>query len=109
MADAESEWSRWRKLALAGLLNELWVLPPAESILGRSIAQAFHPSGLEPPRVVLQVDAHGRLADAEHVGRLLGARASVSSTRSSPSASLAKASPRIRAPQQDPDKSASRF
>jgi hypothetical protein len=86
MADAESECRR--KLTLAGLLNALWVLPPAESIPGRSIAQASHPNGLEPPRVVLQVDAHGRLADAEHVGRLLGARASVSSTRSSPSASL---------------------
>ena len=51
MADAESKWGRRRKLTLAGLLNELWVLPPAESIPGRSIAQAFRASGVEPPRV----------------------------------------------------------
>jgi DNA-binding transcriptional LysR family regulator len=40
-----------RRGPLASLLNELWVLPPAESIPGRSIAQAFRASGLEPPRV----------------------------------------------------------
>jgi DNA-binding transcriptional LysR family regulator len=51
MADAESKWGRRRKVTLAGLLDELWVLPPAESIPGRSIAQAFRASGLEPPRV----------------------------------------------------------
>jgi DNA-binding transcriptional LysR family regulator len=51
MADAESKWGRRRKVTLAGLLDELWVLPPADSIPGRSIAQAFRASGLEPPRV----------------------------------------------------------
>jgi DNA-binding transcriptional LysR family regulator len=51
MADAESKWGRRRKVSLANLLNELWVLPPAESIPGRSIAQTFRASGLEPPRV----------------------------------------------------------
>jgi DNA-binding transcriptional LysR family regulator len=51
MVDAENKWGRRRKITLAGLLNELWVLPPAESIPGRSIAQVFRASGLDPPRV----------------------------------------------------------
>jgi DNA-binding transcriptional LysR family regulator len=51
MVDAENKWGRRRKITLAGLLNELWVLPPAESIPGRSIAQVFRASGLDPPRI----------------------------------------------------------
>jgi DNA-binding transcriptional LysR family regulator len=51
MADAQSKWTRRRKLALADLMNELWVLPPAESIPGSYIAQAFRASGFDPPRV----------------------------------------------------------
>jgi DNA-binding transcriptional LysR family regulator len=51
MADTQSKWGRRHKVALADLINELWVLPPAESIPGGSIAQAFRASGFEPPRV----------------------------------------------------------
>jgi DNA-binding transcriptional LysR family regulator len=51
MAGAKSKWARRRKITLAGLLTELWVLPPTESIPGRSIAQAFRAGGLELPRI----------------------------------------------------------
>jgi DNA-binding transcriptional LysR family regulator len=50
MASPESKWSRRRKLKLADLINESWVLPPFDSIPGRHIAQAFEAEGLEPPR-----------------------------------------------------------
>ena len=50
MAGAESRLVRRRRLRLADLINERWVLPPADSIPGASIAQAFRATGLEPPR-----------------------------------------------------------
>jgi len=50
MAGSATKWIRRRKLVLADLLNELWVLPPPESLPGQYIAQAFRNSGIEPPR-----------------------------------------------------------
>ena len=50
MAGTATKWIRRRKLVLADLLNELWVLPPPESLPGQYIAQAFRNSGIEPPR-----------------------------------------------------------
>jgi DNA-binding transcriptional LysR family regulator len=50
MAGSPTKWIRRRKLVLADLLNELWVLPPPESLPGQYIAQAFRTSGFEPPR-----------------------------------------------------------
>jgi DNA-binding transcriptional LysR family regulator len=50
MASWESKWIRRRKLALADLIDERWIFPPWDSAPGRSIAQAFRASGLEPPR-----------------------------------------------------------
>jgi DNA-binding transcriptional LysR family regulator len=50
MAGAESKWIRRRKLRLADLIDESWVLPPADGVPGVSIAQTFRAIGLEPPR-----------------------------------------------------------
>jgi DNA-binding transcriptional LysR family regulator len=50
MVGSQSRWARSRKVALADLIYEPWVLPPADSIVGLSIAEAFRASGLEPPR-----------------------------------------------------------
>jgi DNA-binding transcriptional LysR family regulator len=50
MADARSKWARRRGVQLADLINELWVLPPPDSIMGPRIAAAFRACGLEPPR-----------------------------------------------------------
>jgi len=50
MAGAESRLLRRRRLKLADLINERWILPPADSLPGTSIAQAFRAIGLEPPR-----------------------------------------------------------
>jgi len=50
MAGAESRWVRRRKLRLADLIDEPWVLPPTDSVPGTSIAQTFRATGLEPPR-----------------------------------------------------------
>jgi DNA-binding transcriptional LysR family regulator len=40
-AGAESKWIRRRKLRLADLIDEPWVLPPMDSVPGTSIAQTF--------------------------------------------------------------------
>jgi len=50
MASPESKWSRRRKVKLADLIDESWVLPPLDSIPGRHIAQTFASASLESPR-----------------------------------------------------------
>jgi DNA-binding transcriptional LysR family regulator len=49
MAGANSKWVRARKLALADLLQERWVLPPPGSIARFHIAEAFRAHGLTLP------------------------------------------------------------
>lgn len=49
VAAAISKWARRRKMMLTELEGEPWVLPPAESIAGRYIDDAFRSAGLEPP------------------------------------------------------------
>jgi DNA-binding transcriptional LysR family regulator len=49
MAGAESRLVRHRKLKLAELLEERWILPPADSLPGTSIGQTFQAAGLKAP------------------------------------------------------------
>jgi DNA-binding transcriptional LysR family regulator len=49
VAGVRSEWSRRRKIRLAELVNEPWVLPPHESSIGSIFAGAFRASGLDYP------------------------------------------------------------
>jgi DNA-binding transcriptional LysR family regulator len=49
MAGAESKLVRRRKLRLADLIDEPWVLPPSDSMAAHGIAQAFRADGLELP------------------------------------------------------------
>ena len=50
MTGAQSKWARRRHMRLADLVNEAWLLPPPDSIIGRSILETFRASGLNPPR-----------------------------------------------------------
>lgn len=50
MAGARSRWSRRRNIALRDLVDEPWVLPPADTTMGMHIERAFRAQGLEPPR-----------------------------------------------------------
>ena len=50
MAGAESKWVRRRKLKLADLIDEPWILPPSDSVPEVTISQTFRAAGLEPPR-----------------------------------------------------------
>jgi DNA-binding transcriptional LysR family regulator len=50
VAAAQNPWFRRRKIELAELVNELWVLPPPDNALGSFFKTAFCASGLDYPR-----------------------------------------------------------
>jgi DNA-binding transcriptional LysR family regulator len=50
VAGARSPWVRRRRIELAELLNESWVLPPPEGAFGSVATEAFRASGLDSPR-----------------------------------------------------------
>jgi DNA-binding transcriptional LysR family regulator len=52
-AGAQSPWVQRRRIELAELVNELWVLPPPESVLGSVVMEAFRASGLDYPRTTV--------------------------------------------------------
>jgi DNA-binding transcriptional LysR family regulator len=49
VAGAQSRWVRKRRLALADILDEPWVLPPYDSVPGALIQEIFRGHGLPPP------------------------------------------------------------
>lgn len=53
---AQSPWVRRRKIEVAELVNELWVLPPRDSVIGSIVMSAFRASGLNYPRVSVVTD-----------------------------------------------------
>ena len=53
VAGAQNPWVRRRKIALAELVNEPWVLPPPESVVGSVAMEAFRASGLDYPRATV--------------------------------------------------------
>jgi DNA-binding transcriptional LysR family regulator len=55
-AGARSPWARRRKIELAELVNESWVLPPASGPIGSVAAESFRASGLAYPRRTMFVD-----------------------------------------------------
>jgi DNA-binding transcriptional LysR family regulator len=50
VAGLQSRWCRRRKIKLAELANEPWVLPQPDSLVGALVADAFRTSGIEFPR-----------------------------------------------------------
>ena len=52
-AGAHNPWTRRRKIELAELVNEPWVLPPPASTLGSVAVDAFRTSGLEYARTIV--------------------------------------------------------
>jgi DNA-binding transcriptional LysR family regulator len=53
VAGAQSPWARRRRIALAELVNEPWLLPPPERALGPVYVEAFRASGLDYPRTTV--------------------------------------------------------
>jgi DNA-binding transcriptional LysR family regulator len=53
VAGAKSPWARRRRIELAELVNEPWVLQPPESVIGSVAKEAFRASGLDYPHVTV--------------------------------------------------------
>jgi DNA-binding transcriptional LysR family regulator len=50
MAGPRNKWVRKRHITLADLVDEPWILPPPESLMGLDITEVFRTGGLELPR-----------------------------------------------------------
>lgn len=62
-AGAQYRWVRRRRIEIAELVNELWVLPPPDSVIGSIVMDAFRASGLDYPRVSVVTDCpHMRIS-----------------------------------------------
>ena len=62
-AGAQNQWVRRRRIEIAELANESWVLPPADSVIGSIVTDAFRASGLDYPRVSVVTDCpHMRIS-----------------------------------------------
>ena len=53
VAGAKNPWVRRRRIGLAELVSEPWVLPPPESVIGSVAVETFRASGLDYPRVTV--------------------------------------------------------
>ncbi|HKS64151.1 MAG TPA: LysR family transcriptional regulator [Xanthobacteraceae bacterium] len=53
VAGTESRWARRRKIDLAELAGEEWILPPAPTTNSMVVMDAFRARGLEPPKISL--------------------------------------------------------
>jgi DNA-binding transcriptional LysR family regulator len=63
VAGAQSRWARRRRIEITELADELWVLPPLESVIGSILTQAFRASGLDYPHVTVVTDSpHMRIS-----------------------------------------------
>src|SRR5947208_4011647 len=71
LTSAKNPLTRRRKLTLAELMNEPWVLLPPDSFFGALVAQAFRASGHEPPRATLATLSDYMKDDLLATGRFL--------------------------------------
>jgi DNA-binding transcriptional LysR family regulator len=53
VASAKNPWSKQRRVRLADLINEPWVLPPLDSLTGSIVRQAFCAAGLAVPHATI--------------------------------------------------------
>jgi DNA-binding transcriptional LysR family regulator len=58
MAGAKNPWVHKRKVSLAELMAEAWVLPPPESSVGSFLSEAFQVQGLDFPRTAVVAYAY---------------------------------------------------
>ena len=71
VAGAQSSWARRRRIELADLMGEPWVLPPSDSAVGSIFLQAFLARGLDYPRVAVSTQTMPARAALAATGRFL--------------------------------------
>jgi len=74
VAGKNSKWHRRRKINAADLINEPWVLPAYETIVGSIVKKAFQSKGLEPPRNAVSSSSVPAYAPLLATGRFLALR-----------------------------------
>jgi DNA-binding transcriptional LysR family regulator len=57
VAGAQNPWARRRKIELAELVNEPWVLPPPRSVVASLALEIFRASGLDYPRTIVVTES----------------------------------------------------
>jgi DNA-binding transcriptional LysR family regulator len=57
VASLKNPWTRRRKIKLAELVNEPWTWPALGTAFDARVVEAFHASGLKPPRATVYADA----------------------------------------------------
>jgi DNA-binding transcriptional LysR family regulator len=92
VASAKSPWMRRRKIRLAELVNEPWVMPKSDSPLWPPLVAAFHSSGLKAPRATVTVSSFHARISLLVTGRFLSVRPA-STLRFQGAAPLLKALP----------------
>ena len=64
VAGLNNRWTHRRKISLAELINETWMLPPPDMVIGSMVAEAFRASGLDVPWsnvITLSIPLYGAL------------------------------------------------
>lgn len=56
-AGVQNPWVRRRKIELADLADESWVLPPPGSVIASVVVEAFRANGLDPPRTTVVTES----------------------------------------------------
>lgn len=64
-------WARRRKITLAELANERWVLTPSDYVLGADVIEAFRSSGIDGPRSAVITSAQDVRLSLVATGRFL--------------------------------------
>lgn len=60
---AQNQWVGRRRIEIADLVDELWVLPPPESVIGTIFREAFRASGRDYPRITMITESpHMRIS-----------------------------------------------
>ncbi len=72
-AGARNPWTRRRRIQLAELANEPWVLLPFDTLAGALVAAGFRAGGVEPPRATVFTQSLGVRNRLLATGRFLSA------------------------------------
>jgi DNA-binding transcriptional LysR family regulator len=74
VAGKGSKWHRRRKIDVAELINEPWILPSYDTFIGSIVKEAFQSKGLEPPRITVSSSSLQHYTGLLATGRFLAAR-----------------------------------
>lgn len=84
VAGSRSPWARRRRLTLAELVNEPWVLPPADGVMSTAYLDIFSANGLDHPRIAVFASPPAARLNLVATGRFLTIHTSVLRLSNSP-------------------------